>query len=281
VSSRHATREPPARDRAAAPGRRSRWRYYLRSLPVVLGGFANPLPVLWRLAVDRRRPGLVRLRDGMVLEVRDALELWVVKEVCLDREYERGFTSLPSTATVLDIGAGVGELAVHLARRLPRSRVIAVEPAPDSHRLLQRNVQRNGVTNVVAVRAAVGPDDRPLAVDLGAPPAQRSARPATGPPFVAVPSTTLAALFSGHRIACCDLLKIDCEGSEEAILSGAPAGVLARVERLVVETHGTAALSTIAALLEDRGFSVRVAPSPVHSNLALVYGERSPALPPR
>lgn len=252
----------------------SRWWSYLRSIPVIVRGFDRPLEVLWRLAVARRRPGVARLRGGVRLAHRDALELWVIKEVCLDREYERGLSPLPAAATVVDVGAGIGELAVPLAVRLPAARVIAVEPAPDSRALLERNLACNGATNVEVVAAAVAPDDGGRFLDLSRPPALRPAIREAREGAVAVASVTLASLLERHHVARCDLLKVDCEGGEEELLAAAPDELLARVDRIVVETHRIGAPERLAARLEGAGFAVRVVPSRAHRHLALVSGER-------
>ncbi len=252
----------------------SRWWSYLRSIPAIVRGCAEPLAVLRRLAEDRGGPGVVRLRDGLELEYRDRLELWLIMEICVAAEYERGLSPLPPEATVVDVGAGLGELAVRIAAGRPQARVIAVEPAPDSHALLERNLARNRVTNVVTVRAAVVPDERPRTLDLSRPGPLRSLSTGHGPGSVEVPVVTLPALFERHGIERCDLLKVDCEGGEEDLLGSVPDAVLRRVRRVVVETHRVGAPEALAARLEAVGFRVRVVPSSVHRHLALVYGER-------
>ncbi len=51
------------------------------------------------------------------------------------------------------------------------------------------------------------------------------------------PGVTLAGLFDEHRIARCDLLKLDCEGAEYDALYGLPAEHRQRIRRCVVEYH--------------------------------------------
>ncbi|MCU0303752.1 MAG: FkbM family methyltransferase [Thermoanaerobaculales bacterium] len=243
--------------------------------PAILAGFERPLRVLWRLAVGGDRPGVVRLRRGPRFEVRGALDLWLLKEICLDREYERFATPLGETATVVDIGAGIGELAIHLAAGQPARRVIAVEPAPDTFAVLERNLARNGIANVTAVRAAIGAGPATLALDLATAPALRSATPTPTPGLAPVPAMTLGELFGRHSVDRCDLLKIDCEGGEEEILRDPPVELLERVGRLVVETHREGAGERLAAMLAGRGLATRVSPNRFHRHLALVYAEHS------
>jgi FkbM family methyltransferase len=242
--------------------------------PAILAGFERPLAVLWRLAVGADSPGVVRLRRGPRFEVRGGLDLWLLKEVCLDREYERFSTPVGETATVVDIGAGIGELAIHLAVGHPGRRVIAVEPAPDTFAILERNIALNSIACVTAVRGAIASGGDPLSLDLGTEPALRSTTRTLAPGRLPVPTLTLGELFDRHSVDRCDLLKIDCEGCEEEILRDPPACPLDRVDRLVVETHRAGAGDLLAATLAGRGFTTRVAPSRIHRHLALVYAER-------
>jgi FkbM family methyltransferase len=58
--------------------------------------------------------------------------------------------------TVLDIGANIGYYTLIAARLVgPRGKVYAFEPDPTNFRILQKNVETNGYTNVVLVNKAV------------------------------------------------------------------------------------------------------------------------------
>ena len=52
-----------------------------------------------------------------------------------------------------------------------------------------------------------------------------------------VPCQSLPQVFEEKRIDTCDLLKIDCEGSEFDILYACPEPVLAKVRQMAVEVH--------------------------------------------
>jgi SAM-dependent methyltransferase len=64
--------------------------------------------------------------------------------------------ALAGCQSALDVGAGVGALAVLLAKRLPQ--VTALEPSPAMLEELQANLTRNRLDNVACVRAAWGKD---------------------------------------------------------------------------------------------------------------------------
>ena len=60
---------------------------------------------------------------------------------------------LDPAATIADIGSGTGYFAVRLARAVPKGRVIGVDAEPDMVRYLAERAKREGLTNLVAVRA--------------------------------------------------------------------------------------------------------------------------------
>lgn len=49
---------------------------------------------------------------------------------------------------ILDIGANIGWYSIRLAKRLPKSPILAFEPIPKTHAQLKRNVALNGVPNI-------------------------------------------------------------------------------------------------------------------------------------
>lgn len=63
---------------------------------------------------------------------------------------------MPTDAVVLDIGANIGIMTVHLARRVGRGHVHAFEPVPENFAVLGRVVRHYGLTNVSCHQVALG-----------------------------------------------------------------------------------------------------------------------------
>jgi len=87
---------------------------------------------------------------------------------------------------------------------------------------------------------------------------------------LSVRALSMADAFEMLGIESCDLLKLDCEGAEYAILFDTPQPVLERVQRIVMEYHDNIVQHThhdLARFLNDRGFRVETFPNPVHSYL--------------
>ncbi|MDX2307571.1 MAG: 50S ribosomal protein L11 methyltransferase [Hyphomicrobium sp.] len=62
----------------------------------------------------------------------------------------------PAVRRVLDLGCGSGVLAIAVARTLPHSAILATDMDPTSVDVARRNIEINGTSGRVAVRAAAG-----------------------------------------------------------------------------------------------------------------------------
>lgn len=260
----------------------SRWIYYLSSIPTILLGM-RPVGAILRLflGLPVTRPLTVALDGGARFRVSTRMDVWILKESCLDRDYERG-TRLEPDWTVVDVGAGVGDFTVHAARLCPRGRVYAFEPLPESFARLEEHLRINGVANVSAFPEAIAGADGTLALYTvtGLSGQHRTAGEGAdrSGAAIAVRATTLSAAFERLAIARCDLLKIDCEGAEFEILLGLPDSALARIARIALEYHDHVTLHSheeLARFLEARGFRVRVHPSPAWRELGFLYAENA------
>ena len=252
----------------------SRLCYYFSSLPTLVSGIRN-WSALW--AVLRRQPVIVTLRDGAQFHVRTPMDVWVLKEAILDRQYERAGVAIQDGWTVLDIGAGIGDFAIDVARRNPRAVVYAFEPFPESFALLEKNMTLNRVGNVRAFPRAISDADGTLELQvISAEAVQHTVVSATvrARQTLRVPSQTLAHAFAELGIAQCDFLKMDCEGAEYAIFFNTPPATLRQIKHICLEHHDGVTPHSHADLVcffEQHGFRVQHIPSPAHRNLGLLY----------
>ncbi|HQV26644.1 MAG TPA: FkbM family methyltransferase [Thermoflexales bacterium] len=254
-----------------------RFGYYARSIPVALSGFANPLEIA--VAALRGKPFIAELRSGDRFAARTAMDAWVIKETCLDRDYERDGFAIQNGWTVVDIGAGLGDFTISVARRFPNGRVLAFEPFGESFALLERNIALNEVPNVTARRLAIGGVAGVARLSLGTGVAvQHSTARASDPGHAErVDEMPLGAALDAADVSRCDFLKLDCEGAEYAILRQAAAdGTLHRVRRISMEYHdgitdGSGAW--LADFLRAHGFTVTLEPNPAHADIGFLRAD--------
>ena len=107
---------------------------------------------------------IFQLRDGHRFSTDDVLAAWY------------GTTWCPSARTVLDLGSGIGSLALIAAWRLPGARLVTVEAQEMSVRLARKSVAFNGLADRVDLRCADFRDPGALDADerfdlvMGSPP---------------------------------------------------------------------------------------------------------------
>lgn len=191
-----------------------------------------------------------------------------VDEIVLDGAYQEfRFTALDTDhrtapSVIVDVGAHIGAYTVLAARAHPAARVYALEPAASSFRLLVRNIETNGLTNVTAEQRALGRADTDAVLYHAAENWGHSLhRQLTdGDRVETVTCETLATFLDRHRLPAVDVMKMNIEGGEYDVLLHSPREVLRRVRRWAVEVHPMDGFtgSDIVARLRSCGFDVDV-----------------------
>ncbi len=203
------------------------------------------------------------------------MDIWVIKETCLDRDYEVHGVPLQNGWTLIDIGGGLGDFSISSKYRFKNSRVLAFEPFPESYALFQENMILNQLDDIEVFPHAISGEagELQLATSTGVA-VKHSPSEIVGD--ITVKSVTLAQVFAEHQIEQCDFLKMDCEGGEYAILLNATDDVLRRIRHIAMEYHDELTEythETLVTLLEDKQFRVVVTPNPAHTEIGFMYAE--------
>jgi len=145
------------------------------------------------------------------------------------------FEARTATPRILDCGANIGLASLFFRRRYPGARITAFEPDPALFAMLRANVTANGAADVDTRQAALWTTTGTLTFRCEG---SDSGMIATLPGAVAgeattVPSVRLRDLLAGEAI---DLLKLDIEGAEDAVLADCEP-VLDRVGAIVMDLH--------------------------------------------
>ena len=170
---------------------------------------------------------------------------------------------------VLELGANIGYYSVVGALAAP-GRYTTVEANPEAAAVVRRNLALNGLALVEVVEAAAVADGAPAELDLALPDQEtRSVAPMgaylregtelvsdrASSRSVRVATTPASALFAGR-----DLVKLDIEGSEAAVLAAARGEILASRPVILLEVlAGATRLHGVLARLIDDGYRLRSA----------------------
>ncbi|HTC23004.1 MAG TPA: FkbM family methyltransferase [Gemmatimonadales bacterium] len=156
--------------------------------------------------------------------------------------------------TVWDVGANVGLYTLPSARAVgPTGRVYAFEPMPRNLGLLRRHLAMNRLSNVEIYEVAVGDTGGTLRMAEGDSPSEFHADPAGR---WLVPAVTLDEWLAASGSPSPDLVKIDVEGSDDAVLRGGARTFAAYRPPIYLALHGEHQRRECATLLASLGYRV-------------------------
>lgn len=169
-------------------------------------------------------------------------------EVFSDEEYH--WCPVLDPRVIIDIGAHIGDTALYYHRRFPNALIVAVEPAPETYRRLEKNVV--GIKEIVPIQAAMGSTDGTVEFFINENSLGSSVVARSGPTNpVVVQQMTLSSLYERVGITKADLVKFDIEGSEFSMFKSQHVDRFARA--YIGEVHADLASDTkeVAQLLES------------------------------
>lgn len=186
-------------------------------------------------------------------------ELKGLKKEIFDQQSYYFETNNPNPI-IIDLGAHVGLSSIYFASLYPTAQILALEPNPDTFKLLQHNLTVNSISNVTALNLALAtkPGKQTLFIDTQddwfstASFTKGAWNHTQTSEAISVETTTLANLlntyFPNQSI---DLVKMDIEGAEHQIIPHA-GQELSRIKHLIMEYHPAAkySLFTIAERLK-------------------------------
>ena len=197
-------------------------------------------------------------------------------------EFPAFFTPSGERPLIIDAGANIGVSMLEWKSRWPQCEIMCFEPDPHAFKLLQQNIDKNGLPGVTCHRVALSDHDGPArlhgaignGLDARGNSLSQGWGQRDGTDFVEVECRRLSAFIGERQVS---FLKLDVEGSEERVLNDIQAQ-LSQIEAIYVEVHetnlttGENSSARIIALLTRAGFAleqeVRHAPHALPASLA-------------
>jgi len=144
---------------------------------------------------------------------------------------------------VIEIGGHIGTSTLNYSHLVgPRGVVYSIEALPENFEILERNIERNGITNVKAFHLAIVGDSRIDQIVLNKNPynsgghsifkmsVEEEARSVC-------PAMTLENFVASQNIDRVDILQMDIEGAEFDILLNTDKALLASIPQIMFEYH--------------------------------------------
>jgi len=215
---------------------------------------------------------------------RGSSDVPVFLQVMAEHEYRPALALLshrPTPPTIIDAGANIGLTTLYLKCFRPDARILALEPMPDNFRRLEACLRENGLEDVTPLEGGLWTEEGRLTADRGFRDgdewsfALREGGPADQ---ASVPVYPLHALLARAGWARVDLLKLDIEGSEAALLRDDAflETLVDRVGLLAMEVHAEViSQEEVRGILASRGWG-----SVAAGQTVLAWAPGSPGSPP-
>ena len=161
-------------------------------------------------------------------KIETLADLNALIEVFYDEEYNWFPVDQPSV--IIDLGAHIGDTAVYYHTHFPNAKIIAVEPMPENYQLLDMNIFENNLTDVFTYQLAISnkTNDIVLHTDqennwhstASVVPGNWTGTQNTIPITVATKTLDyfIDQALTQFNVKYIDLLKVDIEGAEQAVL---------------------------------------------------------------
>ncbi len=201
------------------------------------------LHFLLKFGLSKKDFIMFRTRKGILVEV--PLRLYrEFKEIFMDNAYFIGLKRpLKENSIIIDIGANVGFFSLFAISKLPNANIYAYEPFEANFKQLLKNVAMNKISSILCFNKAVAGYSGRLRLYI-----DKDENFQTGISIfypknkevceeLEVDCITLDQVLTENNINCCDLLKLDCEGSEYEILYNASSQALRRIHNMAMEVH--------------------------------------------
>jgi FkbM family methyltransferase len=158
---------------------------------------------------------------------------------------------------VIDVGAAFGFYTILASKRVgQQGKVVAIEPQPDNFEMLNRNIRLNKLANTTTLNYAVSSKKTTLKLySTYSVIKERAGQNLQS--YIEVRSDTLDNLLRRVGIDRVNWIKIDVEGAEYEVLSGAKEILSANKHiYILVEVHGKGTYEPVIELLKSNNFNI-------------------------
>jgi len=150
--------------------------------------------------------------------------------------------NITDSPTIIDIEANAGFFTLFAASQFPGSKIFSYEPIDNNFRQLQHNTDLNKDCHIMCFPKAVAGQSGEISLSFDPSDSFTTAATIFGvftenDTTIQVPCVSLPEIFDEHHLEQCDLLKMDCEGSEYSILYNCPPEYLKRIVQMAIEVH--------------------------------------------
>ncbi len=211
------------------------------------------------------------------VDVQSDADQSVLDEIFFDRDYSIIEPQIKSAKNgILDVGAHKGFFILYARVLNPSVPIFAYEPEENNFRELKKHLHENHTENVFPKNVAIAGKEGSIALYLSPDSHNHTLLPVL-PTFEQKKVNAVLLENVLKKMGPCDLIKMDCEGSEFQILEGAPDAVFDSVPVFFLEYHEYTEdmkAAKLKSLFETKGFKVTILPSRYDKRMGFLFAER-------
>ena len=197
------------------------------------------------------------LEDGFFLR-QGTSDTTVYREIFIDNCYQKSVANISEKSTVIDLGAHIGIFSMYCNQKC--GQVYAYEAHPENFALAQKNIENKNIQNIKINNLAVWSTSGEKIFISDSEDTRTGEHTINTDKGFEVKSISLEDIFLQNNINNCDLLKIDVEGAEYAILFSASDTIFEKIDLIFMEYHPDVnnkhSKDELVKLLESKGYQV-------------------------
>ena len=218
-----------------------------------------------------------KTNSGLKMKIRvKSTDLMQLTTIWLTREYEAPGFEIKENDTIIDVGGHIGLFMLFCEQFCPKGKIYCFEPASDNYRIFLDNIKLNNFKNIFSFNIAVSKQDGNIPLYLNDDASGHSIF-LKNSNSIQVDSITLQKIFDLNNIKKCNLLKLDCEGSEYEIIDSLPENYFSMIDKMIIEYHfaekNPKLLTNLIKKLERTSFSVDV--KKLSDDMGLIFAIKS------
>jgi FkbM family methyltransferase len=180
---------------------------------------------------------VAKLRNGLTFVVENPGDISVIVEIFLLEAY--AVKQVKDVKTIIDVGAHQGSFSIYSATTFEKAQVYSYEPFIKNFNSLKKNISENKLKNIHPTNKGVLDSETTLSF-------YESKINSGGHSIFnyeknmkkhVVKTTTIKKIFEDNKLTKCDILKLDCEGSEYRILLEMDLNTLSKIRTIFAEIH--------------------------------------------
>ncbi len=220
-------------------------------------------PIVY-LKLTKKPTVIFETKEGVKILIRvNSTDIMALTHVWLIEEYSKYNFKIEKMDTIIDVGAHIGLFSLHASQISKNGKIYAFEPIKENYNILKSNIQLNNFSNIKAENCAISNSSSKITIYENDDESGHSKFIQTDNP-IEVTSKSLNDIFVNKKIKKCNLLKLDCEGSEYEIIDDLRDEYFEKIEKMIIEYHladsNPELLENLKKKLKKKSYEISIEP---------------------